>query len=133
MNRKSIISIPRLIQRKQEYLRKSEIDMLPRDKARGIYVLYKHTRKSDSYNVVYVGMSRSGIRGRLLKHRQFKGGLWTHASVFAVWPNISDQEIEELEGLFRVIYRYDSRANKLNKQNSYKPYRRLPDIIEEEV
>jgi len=132
MQKKSIIPIPRLIQRKQEYLHKFDIDLLPRDRARGIYVLYKYTRKTDSYNVVYVGMSRSGIKGRLIKHRRSKGDLWTHASVFAVWPNISDQEIEELEGLFRVIYRYDSRANKLNKQNSYKPYRNLPEIIQEE-
>jgi len=78
------MSIPRLIQRKQEYIRKSDIDLLPRDKARGIYVLYKYARKTDSYNVVYVGMSRSGIRGRLMKHRQFKAKYWTHASVYSV-------------------------------------------------
>ena len=41
--------------------------------------------------------------------------------MFEVWDNIQDDEIVELEGLFRHIYRFDSRANSLNKQKAYKP------------
>ena len=36
------------------------------------------------------------------------------SSVFAVHENISNGEIKELEGLFRHIYRFDTRANRLN-------------------
>ncbi len=39
---------------------------------------------------------------------------------FEVWDNISDDEIGELEGLFRHLYKYDSKANSLNRQKSYK-------------
>ena len=70
-------------------------------------------------NVVYVGMARgerSGIKGRLRTHMKSKPDLWTHFSVFQVWDNISAQEVEELEGLFRHIYRYDTQANQLNAQ-----------------
>ena len=48
-----------------------------------------------------------------------KSKYWTHFSVFEVWDNITDAEIEELEGLFRHLYKKDSRANKLNKQKGY--------------
>ena len=37
-----------------------------------------------------------------------------------VWDNIRDEEIIELEGLFRHFYRKDSRANQLNVQKSFK-------------
>ncbi|GAF97179.1 unnamed protein product, partial [marine sediment metagenome] len=33
--------------------------------------------------------------------------LWTHFSIFEVWENITENEIKELEGLFRQIYRKD--------------------------
>jgi hypothetical protein len=42
--------------------------------------------------------------------------LWTHFSMYAVWPNVTEAEIAELEGLFREIYRKDKRANALNRQ-----------------
>jgi len=115
---------------------KEQINDLP-VRIRGIYVLYKHRRKRDAgakirdiYDVVYVGMARglrSGIAGRLIAHRRhkIKGELWTHFSVFEVWDNIREDEIAELEGLFRHFYRHDSRANLLNKQRSYMPLNRL--------
>lgn len=78
-------------------------------------------------DVVYVGMARgesSGAKGRLKKHNSTKAD-WTHFSVFEVWDNIYPQQIQELEGLFRHLYRRDSMANKLNRQRAYIPLLRL--------
>ena len=74
-------------------------------------------------DLVYVGMAENSVRSRLRSHANSlsKWGMWTHFSVFEVWDNISPQEIRELEGLFRHLYRLDSRANSLNIQRSYKP------------
>ena len=121
------ISPLRLIKHSLEFVPKADIRRVP-NRARGIYVLYKYQRRSGSYNVVYVGMARgerSGMAGRLLSHRRNKAHLWTHFSVFEVWDNIRTEEVEELEGLFRHLYRQDSRANSLNKQRSYKPLDRV--------
>lgn len=96
---------------------------------RGIYVLYKYVRKTGSYNVVYVGMSTFGIKKRLGSHIKNKQGLWTHFSVFEVWDNIRNEEIKELEGLFREIYKKDSTANKLNKQGSFKKLKFVEKIL----
>jgi hypothetical protein len=85
-------------------------------KTRGIYALLKHYPKTNKFDVVYIGMARgSGVKARLWTHARSKrkGTLWTHFSVFAVWPNVSDDQVAELEGLFRHIYRQDSRANQL--------------------
>lgn len=65
-------------------------------------------------------MAKVGIRGRIKHHIKSKQGLWSHFSYFAVWDNVQDNEITELEGLFRHIYKYDSRANTLNKQKAFK-------------
>ena len=98
-------------------------------KLRGIYVLYNYSRPKDKYDVVYVGMAgkskRGGMRGRIIKHAQKKGGLWTHFSMYEVWDNIREEEIRELEGLFRHIYRRDSQASKLNIQRSFRKLKRL--------
>ena len=118
----------RLIKHAMEFVPESDIMRLP-DRVRGIYVLYRYQRRTDSYNVVYVGMARgekTGIAGRLLSHRRTKGKLWTHFSAFEVWDNVRMEEVEELEGLFRHLYRHDSRANALNKQRSYRP---LVDVV----
>jgi len=122
----------RLIKRWIDYQSIGKINSLPTG-LRGFYVLYKHVRKTDSYNVVYVGMSCSGtnrvsIIGRLKNHRKRKKGLWSHFSIFEVWDNIRDDEIKELEGLFREIYKKDSRANKLNKQKGFRKLKRIPKI-----
>jgi hypothetical protein len=120
----------RLIRRSAEFVLKDNVAQLPR-KLRGVYVLYRHHRKAgkDKYDVVYVGMAaagrRGGIRGRLLSHFRKKRDLWTHFSAFEVWPNISDDEVAELEGLFRHIYRKDAKANRLNVQRGFKKMRRV--------
>jgi hypothetical protein len=116
------ISPLRLIRNSVEYCSRNETSSVP-VKTRGIYVLYKYGRRFDSYNVVYVGMAGSenaGVRGRLKSHLRSKGDQWTHFSVYQVWDNIREEEVKELEGLFRHLYRYDHRANKLNKQRGFK-------------
>ncbi len=54
-----------------------------------------------------------------------KGKLWTHFSAFEVWGNIRDEEVAELEGLFRHIYRKDSAASALNIQRGFKKASRV--------
>ena len=126
-------SVLRWVKRSAEYIPKAEFTRLPRP-LRGVYVLYRHRRKAtkEKYDVVYVGMAaagRGGMRARLRSHsRSAKmGDLWTHFSVFEVWPNISDDEVRELEGLFRHIYRKDSKANRLNVQRGFKKMRTVID------
>jgi len=119
----------RLIKRCSEYIPLEDINRMPKG-LRGIYVLYNYRRRLKAYDVVYVGMTligKGGIRGRVKGHRRWKKGLWTHCSIFEVWDNVRDDEIIELEGLFRHIYRYDSRANKLNKQRGFKKLRMVRD------
>jgi hypothetical protein len=119
----------RLIKRCSEYISLDEINLIPMG-LRGIYVLYNFRPKFKTYDVVYVGMTmggKGGIRGRLKSHRRRKVGLWTHCSIFEVWDNIRDDEIGELEGLFRHIYKKDSRANKLNKQRGFKKLKMVRD------
>jgi len=116
------MSLHRIFKNSLEFMPVADIAKLPL-RMRGIYVLFVEGERR-TMNVVYVGMARgeaSGIEGRLASHRKQKPELWTHFSVFEAWDNISVQEIEELEGLFRHIYRKDALANKLNKQRSYKP------------
>lgn len=118
----------RLFKRCTEYIPIDEIDVLPRG-LRGIYVLYLQNDKD--FDVVYVGMTNAfkggGIKGRLRGHRKRKFGLWTHSSVYEVWDNIRDDEVKELEGLFRHIYRSDSKASPLNTQRTYG---KLEEIID---
>ncbi len=109
----------RLIKTALEYRPKREVEGIPRD-LRGIYSLYK--KRGAFYDLVYVGMSgRNGrIRARLKKHLDSKATEWTHFSYYEVWDNISDAEISELEGLFRQLYRFDRKANRLNKQVTHR-------------
>jgi hypothetical protein len=113
----------RLVRRYIEYVPVDQVLMLPRG-LRGIYVLYqrepaRRRGARDCYSVVYVGMARQGgIRPRLRSHRKTKKAKWAHFSVFEVWPNISDGEVAELEGLFRHVYRHDAVASSLNKRRS---------------
>lgn len=123
-------SLLRLVRTCAEHIPENRVLELPKG-LRGIYVLYKaqrgRSRKND-FNVVYIGMAwagRGGIRTRLRKHRHSKRGQWTHFSVFEVWDNIRDEEVRELEGLFRHIYKRDTRANVLNAARGFKPLRRV--------
>ena len=110
----------RLVKSYCEHFPQADIGRLPQG-LRGVYVLYK--KSADNFNVVYVGMSatgRTGIKRRLRSHRKQKIELWSHFSVYEVWDNVRDDEIRELEGLFRHIYRHDSRASALNVQRGFK-------------
>ncbi len=117
----------RLIKRKEEFVPIEAIDTLP-GKLRGIYVLYKCSRNK-RFNVVYIGMSTDGMRGRLKSHRKSKTGMWTHCSLYEVWDNIRNGEILELEGVMRHIYRKDEKANLINRQLAYKPLQKLPKLL----
>lgn len=129
------ISELRLIKHCAEYLPQNDVDRIPK-LTRGIYVLYKYRPKTRMYDVVYVGMAggevKSGIGGRLRSHVRKKKRHWTHFSAYEVWDNIREEEVRELEGLFRHIYRKDSRAGKLNKQKGFNKLRRLRTSTEEE-
>jgi len=123
------ISELKFIKRCAEFRPRTEIKNLPA-RTRGIYVLLCERPQLKKFDVIYVGMARgvkSGIGGRLRSHARSvrKGSLWTHFSVFEVWDNISEDEVAELEGLFRHIYRKDSRANRVNRQRSFKKLRRV--------
>ena len=121
------ISELRLIKSVLEYQPKENIHLVP-IKTRGIYALYQEDVEGKAYDLVYVGMARgkeSGIRGRLSSHNKRKRNLWSHFSVYEVWDNIREDEIEELEGLFRHLFKYDSKANRLNIQKGYKKLIRL--------
>jgi len=121
------ISTLRLIKNVLEFEPKQNINLVP-VRTRGIYALYQHKPKSGVYDLVYIGMARgkkTGIKGRLISHNKYKKGLWTHFSVYEVWDNISEAEVEELEGLFRHLFKRDSKANRLNKQKGYKKLARI--------
>ena len=124
-----------LIKRCAEYIPKEELDIVPHD-TRGIYILYcRHIGKDAGkprFDVVYVGMAgeaKASIHGRLVQHAksQHKRDLWTHFSFFEVWDNISDDEVQELEGILRHIYRKDRRANVLNQQKGFMKLRKVRD------
>jgi hypothetical protein len=86
-----------------------EVDKIP-SKTRGIYILFQRQRESDVYDVMYIGMTGAGVHGRLQSH--LKSGTKTkfcsHFSMFEVHDNVPEEEIEELEGILRHIFRKDS-------------------------
>jgi hypothetical protein len=121
----------RLIRRCFEFAPQEDYLTVPPG-TRGIYVLYRRRRLrggaehgAHRFDVVYIGLANVGVRRRLLSHVRQKGGEWTHFSVYEVWDNIRQDEIAELEGLFRHIYRFDSHANRLNIAKSYQRLRRV--------
>ena len=119
-------SISYLFKSSKEFVLAEQAKYLP-GLIRGLYVLYEKG-PDRTMNVVYIGMARgekTGIKGRLLKHLSLKADLWTHFSVFEVWDNITGEQIEELEGLFRHMYRRDATANSLNKQRGHGPLHKL--------
>lgn len=117
----------RLICRCAQWIPEATVSSLPR-RMRGIYALLNRSSKG-KYDVVYIGMANGklGIRGRLTAHQRSKDkkGHWTHFSFFEVWPNITESEIQELEGLFREIYRKDTNANSLAVQKRYGRLRKV--------
>lgn len=109
----------RLVKQFAEYVPKERIKEVPTNR-RGLYVLYNQV--GDHYDVVYVGIGRRGIKSRLKSHAKSerKAEFWTHFSAFEVWQNIRDEEIVELEGLLRHIFRNDRNANSLGIQRTFK-------------
>jgi hypothetical protein len=122
----------RFIRRSAEFLEMNEISHL-KDGLRGIYVLYLHkiaANGKERYDVQYIGMSRGdrfGMKGRLRAHRRSKrkSDGWSHFSIFEVWDNVTKEEIEELEGFARHLYRRDSTASTMNIQRGYKKLRKV--------
>lgn len=96
-----------------EFIPAEDLQNLPK-KMRGVYALYKQDGKF--FNLMYVGMTDSGAKGRLINHNRAKNGAWTHCSVFEVWDNITTEQIKELEALFLHVLRKDATANSLNIQ-----------------
>jgi len=118
----------KIVKRCVEFRPRDKVNLVPPN-TRGIYVLLMK-KGSTKFDVVYVGMAggqKAGARGRLRSHlkSKTKRDLWTHFSLFEVWDNITEDEVAELEGLFRHIYRKDSRANRINKQRSFKKLKKV--------
>lgn len=105
-----------------EFIPVEQLNELPK-KIRGIYALYQ--KEGSAFNLMYVGMTDSGAKGRLKAHNKHKADAWTHCSVFEVWDNITLEQIQELEALFLQILRKDASANSLNIQNGSKVFRDL--------
>jgi hypothetical protein len=123
----------RLIKRSEKLLPVDKINSIP-DGLRGFYVLYNYSRNTDSYDVVYVGVSSSRsddghLRWKLKTHSKKKEGLWSHFSIYEVWGNIHGNELRELKGLFREMYKKDSSANKLIKQKGSERLEKIPKIL----
>jgi len=118
----------RLIKRWAEFQARDEVEQIPHY-LRGIYVLLRYRPRLGKYDVVYIGLGgtgpKSGMQSRIRSHLKSKRKEWTHFSIFEVWDNIQGDEIKELEGLFRHIYRKDTRANRFNRQRSFKKLRRV--------
>jgi len=111
------VSRLRFFKRCAEFIPRDKVRYVPRN-TRGIYVLLNEIKPKKNYAVVYVGMAggkRSGSGGRLNAHNRSKRKEWTHFSVFEAWDNISQSEIQELEGLVRHMFRKDKAALPLNK------------------
>jgi|GEM_PF-563913 len=116
----------RLLKRCAEYCSREEIKIVPQN-IRGIYVLFWYRPKLNKYDVVYIGMASNNIARRLRSHARsrIKGEKWTHFSIFEVWENIGEDELRELEGILRHIYRRDTHANALNMQKSFKKIKKI--------
>jgi hypothetical protein len=116
----------KLFKRCVECQPRAVINMVPPG-TRGIYALLRWRRRTGRYDVVYVGMARQSAKARLRVHARSarKGDLWTHFSIFEVFDNVRGEEIEELEGLLRHIYRLDTAANRLNAQRGFTKLRRV--------
>lgn len=108
-----------------EFVPASQMSGLPSG-MRGLYALYQED-KAGKLNLAYVGMTGNGAKGRLGKHTESKAGSWSHCSVFEVWDNITQSQIEELEALFRHSLRKDATASALNIQKGSAMFRRLRD------
>jgi hypothetical protein len=121
-----MIETMRFIKSALEYRSIDDIRNIPLG-LRGIYALYK--KRGVAFDVVYIGMSgknsSGSIKARILSHGRSIKKDWTHFSYYEMWDNVTDREIREIEGMFRQIYRFDSRANMHNTQLTHNPLIRL--------
>ncbi len=110
-----------LIKRCAEFQPRAKLSST-RLKVRGLYALLRYRPRLKQYDVVYVGLATKSVGSRLRAHSRSKrkGRLWTHFSVFEVRESVGERVIRELEGLFRHVYRKDSRANPLNRQRRFR-------------
>lgn len=116
----------RYFKRCAEFLTRDEIRNIPIN-TRGIYSLMIK-KPNNKFETVYIGMAagkKAGVRGRIAKHAKSKRKnlnpktRWTHFSVFETWPNISIEEIKEIEGILRHVYRKSNISNPLNQQRRF--------------
>src|SRR5260370_31114883 len=115
---------PRFNKRCAEWRPKEESKLIP-PATRGIYALLDRQPRTNKYDVVYVGMTaRSSVGRRLARHKNSKK-IWNHFSIFEVRDTIGEEQILELEGLFREIYRKDSTANRFNRIGKYKKLQKV--------
>lgn len=114
-----------------EFYPKENVSRLP-GKMKGVYALSRvegvDEKGKRMFRVVYVGMSKRSIRGRLRSHLHSKEELWTHVSVYQMNDNIPEHMIREIEGVLRHIYRRDPNTNSINAARGYKAFRKLPRI-----
>jgi len=114
----------KIIKRCAEWIPRDESKHIP-PATRGIYALLDGRPKENKYDVVYVGMTaRSSVGRRLARHKNSKK-VWNHFSIFEVRDTIGEEQILELEGLFREIYRKDSTANRFNRIGKYKKLQKV--------
>jgi hypothetical protein len=114
------------IKRYYEFIPTEKLELVPNNK-KGIYVLLKKRKKTrkhrkERYDVVYVGMSKSDIKGRLITHKKSKkkSDLWNCFSIFEVDNKTTKRAIQDMEEILIQIYRKDSKANRLNVAKKYK-------------
>jgi len=86
---------------------------------RGVYALYQ--KDGNKFNVVYIGMSDTGMLGGRFKrdHLKSKSKEWTYFSIFKVFDDVSKSQIRELEAMFTEIFRKDAYGLKYNKQKKH--------------
>jgi len=119
-----------VIKKCAEFIHKKDIGKIPK-RLRGVYTLFKKREDRINnivyYNVVYIGLATKCIWSRINSHTKSrrKNKHWTHFSLFEVNNNVRNQEIKDLEGIIRHVYRKDRRANKINIAKGYDALRKI--------
>lgn len=117
----------RLINKFAEFKPRAQVVLVPHD-LRGIYFLLRYHPRLKKYDVVYVGMSakpHAGMGGRLRAHAKSKHKVWTHFSIYQVSDKVDEDQIRELEGLIRYIYRKATKVHKYNRQRKSNALRKV--------
>jgi hypothetical protein len=118
----------RMVRKCVQWIPKEHRNQTPHG-TRGIYALHYGDHSEKNFSVVYIGMAygNRGIKSRLAAHwrSKRKGPQWSHFSYFEVWPNVTDADIRELEGLLHEIYRKDDKVHHLLRQKRCKKLRNV--------